>query len=204
MKKERPILFSGPMVQALLDGRKTQTRRMVKPQPLEMSWFEHQQGFCARVREGTGDAEHPAYVMAPCPYGMPGDRLWVRETHYVERQDFVLYRATDDPAPVSKWTPSIHMPRWASRITLEITEIRVQRLQEISEDDAVAEGIERVGGAASCNPWKNYRVGEPGEMAIHCSCPSRSYMTLWNSINGAGSWAANPWVWCVSFKEVKG
>jgi hypothetical protein len=95
------------------------------------------------------------------------------------------------------------MPRWASRITLEIIGIRVERLNDCSEQDAIAEGIERVGGFASVSPWRNYRKGEEGEMLLHCSAPTRSYMTLWESINGAGSWAANPWVWVVEFKVVK-
>lgn len=223
--KERPILFSGPMVQAILDGRKTQTRRMLKKQPGKFVHIEYDEikgwQYWWDVACGMSDVRQE-YAPLKCPYGAPGDRLWVREAHCIGISGLpngmgivpikseaikpgmkVVYKQGanygDDPPP---WRPSIHMPRWASRITLEITEIRVQRLQDISEEDAIAEGIERVGGAASCNPWKNYRLGKPGEMAMHCSCPTRSYMTLWESINGAGSWDANPWVWCVSFKRV--
>lgn len=95
------------------------------------------------------------------------------------------------------------MPRWASRITLEIVDVRVERLNDITGDDAESEGIERVGGTYSCSPWKNYRKGEKGEMDMHCSARERSYMTLWESINGPGSWNLNPWVWVIEFKMVK-
>lgn len=228
--KERPILFSGPMVSAILDGRKTQTRRIMKPAPVWDGQRKEHLWSCNAVRSMVSvekELSEPdgweGFAGSVCPYGAPGDRLWVREAHCIGISGLpngmgivpikseaikpgmkVVYKQGanygDDPPP---WRPSIHMPRWASRLTLEITEIRVQRLQEISEQDAIAEGIERVGGAASCNPWKNYRLGKPGEMAMHCSCPTRSYMTLWESINGPGSWAANPWVWCVSFKRVQ-
>jgi hypothetical protein len=95
------------------------------------------------------------------------------------------------------------MPRWASRIQLEITNVRVERLNDISEQDAKAEGIEVVGGPTSCCPYRNYRIGKVGEMSLHCSAPSRSFMTLWESINGAGSWNENPWVWVVEFKKIE-
>lgn len=198
--KERPILFSGQMVRAILEGRKTMTRRVVK--------LRHG----ADVVVTNGQVWKPARVdyagYVDCPYGQPGDRLWVRETWAKTdgRHEIVpiAYRATNDSMALlnDKWKPSIHMPRWASRITLEITGIRVERLQEISYDDAIAEGIERIGGEFSCSPWKNYRKGQPGEMDCHCSYPPRSYQTLWESINGPGSWGANPWVWVIEFKRV--
>jgi hypothetical protein len=173
-------------------------------------------------------------LLAGCPYGIPGDRLYVKETHYRwgrwvkngltktgrQRWRFRVsgtapglrgVRYLDDKiSPARKRTelgwhkrPSIFMPRFASRILLEITNVRVERLQEISEDNAKAEGIERIGGEYSCCPWRNYRIGKRDEMGMHCSAPSRSFMTLWESINGPGSWEANPLVRVVEFKRVK-
>lgn len=199
--KERPILFSGPMVRAILDGRKTQTRRVVKD-----------------------SAKHNVYLLGDnacgvlwdhCPYGQPGDRLWVRETwahisrceHYNHLHDSTewLYKA-DGSSCVSKWTPSIHMPRFASRILLEVTAVRVERLQEISRDDAIQEGIEHLHrdvDVPTLNPWRNYLQGQPGEMIQHCSCPRRSFQTLWDLINAKRApWDSNPWVWVVEFKRI--
>lgn len=126
----------------------------------------------------------------------------------------VIYRASysGDLTPISDgiggpWKPSIHMPRLASRITLEVTGVRVERLNDISEDDAKAEGIERVGGQTSCNPWRNYLKGKPGEMTLDCSSAVRSFQTLWSTIHaadGQNGWAANPWVWVVGFRRVNG
>ena len=161
---ERPILFSAPMVRAILDGNKTQTRRVVKLKPDYMETF----------------LRLPNKV-ACCPYGQPGGRLWVRETFEdceSALHSCVLYRA-DGGTPGTKWTPSIHMPRWASRITLEITGVRVERLQDISEEDAISEGT-----PFPCGGW----VG--------------GYQKLWESIHGPGSWDLNPWVWVVEFKRV--
>lgn len=185
--KERPILFSGPMVRALLDGRKTQTRRVVK----------------------TDLSRLPL----KCPYGWPGDRLWVRErwgiNHYrycgtipkvrpVDLADSLLayYATEDDPEILHEmpWRPSIHMPRWASRILLEVTNVRVERLNAISEADAIAEGITRDGEDQ----------GWDSEAEWVCSTPYGAYRELWESINGPGSWDANPWVWVVEFKRVTG
>lgn len=220
--KERPILFSAPMVRAILDGSKTQTRRAFSEKLKfkldcaarigEVSFFVDEQ------RLGKNDL---GYVLDFCPYGQAGDRLWVRETHYEKgewrRQDWpdaddfywaghgeYLYAATDEkPKNGYRTWPSIHMKRKASRILLEIVSVRVERLNDISEEDAQAEGIELVGGAASVSPWRNYRKGEPGEMNLHCSTPQRSFMTLWESINGDGSWQTNPWVWVIEFKRVE-
>ena len=161
---ERPILFSAPMVRAILDRTKTQTRRVVKLKPDYMETF----------------LRLPNKV-ACCPYGQPGGRLWVRETFEdceSALHSCVLYRA-DGGTPGTKWTPSIHMPRWASRITLEITGVRVERLQDISEEDAISEGT-----PFPCGGW----VG--------------GYQKLWESIHGPGSWDLNPWVWVVEFKRV--
>lgn len=196
---ERPIIFSAPMVTAILQGRKTQTRRVVKPQP-----------------EPVGDGGFMLPLRPACPYGWKGDRLWVRETfrRYDRAEcacyDYcqcpphgtVLFRA-DDAWDEAKWSPSIHMPRVASRITLEITGVRIEQLHDISEQDAIAEGIERVGGEYSCSPWKNYLKGVLTEMNMHCSAPSRSFQTLWESIHGPGTWQENPWVWVIEFERVQ-
>jgi hypothetical protein len=241
--KERPILFSGEMVRALMAGRKTQTRRVVKPQPpIGHAWS----GWCvtsthradegkATWAAGTGPFLRDVHRVA-CPYGKPGDRLVVRETFYaygrwetrfdrrkgrdawhfvdmtIESGKQYRYAADsgDNGTPergkggVVRWwkRPAIFMPRTASRLTLEITGVRVERLQDISEADAQAEGIERVGGEFSCSPWRNYRIGKPGEMSCHCSAKARSYMTLWESINGPSSWDANPFVWVMEFRRI--
>jgi uncharacterized protein YhfF len=175
MTKERPILFSAPMVRAILSGRKTQTRRRVKPQ----------HGFSPSMRT----AEYCAQIS---PYGAPGDRLWVRETflHVADfhGKDVTWYRADDDTFP-GQWKPSIFMPRAASRITLEVTGVRVERLNEMPPEDARSEGcgsaeIPWMSGPLASDPWRN------------------TYAQLWESINGAGSWAANPWVWVIEFKRV--
>lgn len=191
--KERPILFSAPMVRALLAGTKTQTRRVVKGvQP----WGSR-----------NGRPEWAIVGTEPrCPYGQPGDRLWVRETwqavngddrarhivtHPRPNRGWIEYAATprlDEPA--YKWRPSIHMPRWASRITLEVTEVRAERLQDISEADALAEGV-------------NVHPDHHGKPRTSIYSPVQAYADLWDQINGAGSWDTNPWVWAVSFKVVK-
>lgn len=218
--KERPILFSAPMVLAILDGTKTQTRRRVKDVSADCELLiDAGDGFWQQCYRDDAGAIHSKSWLTKCPYGMQGDRLWVRETFAIATgptdgsplaadNTAVIYRASWDvevpDTPLDgAWQPSIHMPRWASRITLEITGVRAERLNSISEEDAEAEGIERVGGTFSCSPWRNYRKGEPGEMDLHCSARSRSYMALWESINGPGSWEVNPWVWVISFKRTK-
>jgi hypothetical protein len=201
MVKDRPILFSTPMVRALLDGRKSQTRRMVKPQPdssLELKgmifdWQEKAQAeFETPVGYHTGLMYHPL-----CPYGKVGDLLWVKETHgTVGFPERAIYRANpaDDyqwgagkPSQGGfRWKPSIFMPRRASRLTLEITDIQVERLQEISEWDARLEGTEL--------PQHHEAYSSP-----HCI----SFARLWQEINGYDSWRANPWVWVLSFRVHK-
>jgi len=187
---ERPILFTPENAQKCHEGTKTQTRRIIKPQPISISWFEHQNGWCARVREDTGSAESPAYVMVPCPYGIVGDRMWVRET-WAKRGEMqsAIFKAEEKRAIGAygcvKWKPSIHMPKWACRTWLEITEIRVQRLQEISEDDCYAEGLQR------------------GMVDDRSDAMQSWYRELWESINGPGSWATNPWVWAITFRKVQ-
>lgn len=221
--RARPILFSAPMVRAILEGRKSQTRHL-----------------CKGARDLSCAADWP---LDTCPYGIPGDRLWVRETweqvHPLQIEEGrysqkgyagipgpppvnyrAIYRADGEYPPIyslggepwpyrslepfernglqafvdhPRWTPSVHMPRWASRITLEITDVRVERLQDISEADALAEGIVHFGdgGFVSDNDGRHYGAD-----------PIESYAALWESINGADSWAANPWVWVIEFRRV--
>jgi hypothetical protein len=186
--KERPILFSGPMVRAILDGSKTQTRRMVKDaQPAGIGRCHWSNTGWAHLRLSGGCSCQPVH----CPHGTPGDRLWVRETWAHERDGTgcpddtgVLYRATDpgwdDEGTGLRWRPSIFMPRIASRILLEITDVRVQRLQEISDEDARAEGYDR----------------------SH-AFPREWFALLWERIHGPGSWHANPWVWAITFRRLE-
>lgn len=205
--KERPILFSAPMVIALRAGRKTQTRRIVKSQPPPDSpglvfsepyseiygvptWFV-----------GWGNA-----VQVSCPHGMPGDRLWVKETfaEKPQRPGTYAYRATDARprdyrGRAMKWKPSIFMPRVASRIALELAAVRVERLHDISEADAQAEGVRPFFETYDC-------IGRdqvlPGGTRCSESPYRASYEMLWEEINGDGSWLANPWVWVETFARV--
>jgi hypothetical protein len=185
---ERPILFSGEMVRALLEGRKTQTRRIIKPQP-DIADPELEKVLPAAWEDG--------FIDVKCPYGIIGDRLWVRETFCAESQQTIHYRADGwEYDGGGGWKPSIHMPRWASRIDLEVTAVRVERLQDISEADAVAEGIEsfmQYGQQAYADYLKRR----------HCVYDSRfSFKSLWESINGFDSWQVNPWVWVIEFRRV--
>ncbi len=189
------------MVRAILDGRQTQTRRIVKPQPSE------------HVTGGTYNWNGPLpfmnmpidCILDACPYGLPGDRLWVRETWTPVLQNAALvFRADGHSEESLKWKPSIHMPRRLSRITLEITAVRVERLQDITEEDAIAEGIERQGGGFVDYTVKSRSSNQPTAKA--------SYSTLWDSINAkstaaairgdAHPWESNPWVWVVEFKRL--
>jgi hypothetical protein len=204
--KERPILFNGAMVSALLAGTKTQTRRVVKPQPVQS---EHGFDWPAHITKGPlykwrDQMEFVDALSERCPYGQHGDLLWVRESGWErpERTPKMMregadtwprfaYAADDwndqDRADFKAWgfkpRPSIHMPRWASRITLEIVSVRVERLQDINRGAAMAEGC----------PFPNMAKGRD---------PREWYFQLWESINGPGSWASNPWVWVVEFKRV--
>lgn len=204
--RERGIIFSTPMVKAILEGRKTQTRRIVKPQPLG--------GDAAFVIDGFSFGR-----MAPdvdefrrCPYGKVGDRLWVRENYWLVdmpgmgdwpcllyEDEFENYsndalrpwlpiRMWESDRPITSKTfghkPSIHMPRWASRITLEIVSVRVERLREITPADIIAEGCpeEHNGSEILMESW---------------------YADLWNSLHGDGAWELNPWVWVIEFKSLE-
>lgn len=225
--KERPILFNAAMVRAVLAGTKTQTRRVVKPVGAHHLFQFRGTTAAAGADEPTGEwgwCGSPGSVTRHihCPYGKPGDRLWVRETwQYAgfteDGYPFVRYQADgarrlhdrspsdewserwsdiwaglsdqsnydiDGTASDRRWRPSIHMPRWASRITLEVTGVRVERLQDISEADALAEGVDSL------------------PLDTRLATPRLDFSALWESINGSGSWDANPWVWVVEFRRI--
>lgn len=192
---ERPILFNDEMVRAILEGRKTQTRRPINPQP-ECDRFFH------LVEHPNGLWWDENICIGSCPYGKNGGQIWVRETHQIDNPHTdrrVCYRATESNRKVlaHKWRPSIHLPRWASRILLEITDIRVERVQDISEQDSIAEGVERING----DYFRNYF----GENYAACSCAMKSFQTLWHSIyeKYGFAWFKNPWVWVIEFKVLE-
>lgn len=204
--RERPILFNADMVRAVLDGRKTQTRRIMREQPEVIPKEDElgKPGFWIPFNAGKTMVRNDDMHIA-CPFGLKGDRLWVRETFRVHSRATdvatLVYKASEQqswtqqthrvpiekcnkPAVVDKWTPSIHMPRWASRITLEITGVRVERLQSITEEDAKAEGVKTECSVIGDRHFLGFR-------------------SLWKSIYGDDSWQANPWVWVVEFKRVE-
>ncbi|HHS4281815.1 TPA: hypothetical protein ACTLIL_005575 [Klebsiella pneumoniae] len=199
---ERGMIFNAEMVRALLDGRKTQTRRPIK-------WKQTRFTEIGEREDGSKwpwseDAEHACDFWHPCPFGAVGDRIWVREAFRVHSRATdvatLVYKASErnswteqtrrvpvavcnKPATPEKWTPSLHMPRWASRILLEITGVRVELLRSMSQDDARAEGVIAASG--------------PMEAGL-------AFRELWDSIYGEESWKANPWVWVIEFKRVEG
>lgn len=248
--KERPILFSGPMVRAVLDGRKSQTRRVVTDRHLTRLGLEIHDGIAFTLEGGQWNGMFESGSPPWCPYGIPGDRLWVRETWRFADEDVVGFRADDSHGEQSErvrvlaerywhrpsgfaplhWLPSIYMPRWASRITLQVEAVRVERLQDITGQDAKAEGCEPDWESfenATCDKegwdepeefdeecevegdWVNYgrRLVETHEHeeweADRTNYALRlAFRNLWESINGPGSWERNCWVWVVSFSVV--
>ncbi|HBT1760751.1 hypothetical protein [Klebsiella pneumoniae] len=212
--KERGMIFNGEMVRAILDGRKTQTRRPIK-------WKQTRFTEIGEREDGSKwpwseDAEHACDFWHPCPFGAVGDRIWVREK-WNKYGGLLTYRADHDwiddmrkeTVCTAKWVPSIHMPRWASRILLEITDVRVERLNAISPEDAESEGLE-------CTNFTGFG-DEPGlpsypEPDVYFDplkkqwkeYPPEAFAGLWESIYGEGSWQANPWVWVIEFKRVEG
>ncbi|HAV2259367.1 hypothetical protein [Raoultella ornithinolytica] len=213
---ERGMIFNGEMVRAILDGRKTQTRRIMAPQPaddIERSAFPNPDaiGWKSSLKHKYGSTT--AHF---CPFGAIGDRIWVRETFRVHSRATdvatLVYKASErnswteqthrvpvavcnKPATPEKWTPSLHMPRWASRILLEITDVRVERINSISQEDAQAEGLELTG-------WRpTYSDPDSGGEVM---TPYDNFAELWSSIYGDESWQANPWVWVIEFKRVEG
>lgn len=224
--KERPIIFSGPMVRAILEGHKTQTRRILKPQPTDIPAPFHP--------EPRGDHwvwiardDFPGYSFATgdfrCPFGIAGDKLWVREAHHFPksfdhitasriekasvdagykkawcptqfavgeiRKNWDPYFSSPEPTEPGKLRSPIHMPRWASRITLEITGLRVQQVQDISEEDALEEGA--------------LESGMPYVGAMTCDQSRIAFSLLWDSIHGHGAWESNDWVFALSFRRVQ-
>lgn len=251
---ERGMIFNGEMVRAILDGRKTQTRRVMKPQPDACPaprgghwWPSNVFKTMLHVEEEmqNGKGGWGGLVGDACPFGDVGDRIWVRETfscignedgHPVDadgnlcsREDAQrIYRASaiqkpgnygiwtsaDDFDFEGAWTPSIHMPRWASRILLEITGVRVERLNSISDADCIAEGIIPVPKDREDDHqfWRDYRLSGDGTFCVHS--PRESFESLWKSVRGKSfdqeedtgpsSWQANPWVWVIEFKRIEG
>lgn len=214
--KEHPILFSTPMIQAIQEGRKSQTRRIIKPQPeiykadgKQMLRYTSKKSFIQMDMESINEPfvgiEHPAYKVV--------DTLWVRETFAeflgIEPRIEYVYRADktfDTPAKEhlvgNKWKPSIFMPEAACRIFLEITNIRVERLQDISEEDAIAEGVLLYHRGTQ---YLNYldEKAHLTQFIYNCYTAKESYKTLWQLINGRESYFNNPWVWCITFKKIK-
>ena len=236
------------MVRAILDGRKTQTRRVVKPQPEHAQLYQWKgrtlydgeaRRWCWKNHVTLDSWAEPTKALSHlCPYGLPGDRLWVRETwanhadEPCEEGSKIFYLADGDDRRgnphINRWRPSIHMPHWASRITLEITGVRVERLNEISEMDAIAEGIGRQAGDGT-GPGPGYKwngIGyhgagftEHGEPTFHvpddmglCKCnvgwktPAQcAFRELWNCIHGPDAWwwSSNPWVWVIEFRRIE-
>ncbi|QFZ68292.1 ASCH domain-containing protein [Klebsiella quasipneumoniae] len=220
--KERGVIFNGEMVRAILHGRKTQTRRIVKGTDGAVKFCKEWDINGEEIFVVLGEKDHtgmnPVLGALSCPFGAVGDRIWVREAFRVhslatdvatlaykasernswtEQTHRVPVAVCNKPATPEKWTPSLHMPRWASRILLEITDVRVERLNAISEEDARAEGIID-GGCLNC--------GEPEP----CGCANPepdatdAFAYLWQSIYGQESWNAAPWVWVIEFKRVEG
>ena len=219
---ERPILFSGPMVRAILDGRKTQTRRLLRlPPPADTvkvvrspssgRWFSESAPWTLGDMFPGADRPEQKVIWrgahgVRCPYGQPGDRLWVRET-WGRSTDLVrvyVYAADQHVSRFDilgeRWTPSIHMPRAASRLSLEVTSVRVERLQNISEEDALAEGIREDG-----EPWASeYGWGVADRRVWAANTARQRFEYAWDRINGdRATWDSNPWVWCVGFKRVE-
>ncbi|HHX5675160.1 TPA: hypothetical protein ACVFEZ_005098 [Klebsiella pneumoniae] len=214
---ERGMIFNAEMVRALLSGRKTQTRRIIKPQPEATLSGSLSGKWLSRPLNGLLLPKIED-IAIHCPFGSVGDRIWVREAFRVHSRATdvatLVYKASErnswteqtrrvpvavcnKPATPEKWTPSLHMPHWASRILLEITNVRVERLNAISEEDARAEGIID-GGCLNC--------GEPEP----CGCANPepdatdAFAYLWQSVYGQESWNANPWVWVISFERIEG
>ncbi len=239
--KERGMIFNAEMVRAILDGRKTQTRRIVKGADGAVKFCQEWDINGEEIFVVLGEKDHtgmnPVLGAISCPFGAVGDRIWVRETWAIlgnedgccidweeklckadERSAARIYRASCEQRPGNyglwsipddaewkphtkdyqyegAWRPSIHMPRWASRILLEITDVRVERLNAISQEDAQAEGMELTG-------WRpTYSDPDSGGEVM---TPYDNFAELWSSIYGDESWKANPWVWVISFKRVEG
>ncbi|MCY1789180.1 hypothetical protein [Klebsiella pneumoniae] len=241
--KERGMIFNAEMVRALLDGRKTQTRRIVKGTDGAVKfckeWDINGEEIFVVLGEKDRTGMNPVLGAISCPFGAVGDRIWVRETFQgplfdydlmdsyckdptpFEKPEFCVYKADGVPAPEFYdaddelhccWRPSIHMPRWASRIQLEITDVRVERLNAISEEDAQSEGVHTEvwdqtvvarNYAARDEFFQFWSEDMPHYVEMNQLYRS-SFRSLWESIYGAENWQANPWVWVIEFKRVEG
>lgn len=203
--KITPMLFNDEMVRAIVDGRKTQTRRLVKAKHLP---------FIENLLDGLLDGK---WNQRPLPYGKQGDLIYVRETFGEwpaadsdRREDSIIYRATDDDweCRMFNWRPSIHMPRWASRLTLKIKSIRIERLQDISEEDAKAEGVSPncvLKDHSECGDHHGEYIRYANPMDWDCGpaySATESFQTLWEAINGLGSWNENPWLWVIEYEPI--
>lgn len=200
---ERGMIFNGEMVRAILDGRKTETRR-----PVKFPLIDKNMGCELAGNELAGELAAGNHWNSP--FGKPGEHIWVRETWAeagASAPELLLYRANYPehvpphyenvpPADEVRWTPSIHMPRWASRITLEITCVRVERLKSISDEEARSEGVVQLREGF----WKHYQP----DWTQHQLSARGSFATLWDSIYGFGEWDRNPWVWVIKFKRIEG
>ena len=208
--REHPLLMKGPLVRATLEGRKTQTRRPIKMRPHGVEPYAP--GYADGALWNYSFTE----VIARCPLGRAGDRLWVRETfrvdHNLSRDGHpqVVYLAggfsvartapagtRGYPDPQDKWTPSIHMPRWACRLVLPLVSVRVERVQDITEEDAEAEGVERISAGPGWECWMGYGLSSS------CKTARDSFRSLWILIYGQESWDANPWVWVAEWNHIE-
>jgi hypothetical protein len=229
--RERPILFSDPMVRAILAGTKTQTRRVVKREHAPSPGYSWAECLCREIDPSDTPCVVCEARFGASPYGAPGDRLWVREAWRPEElsigTDGIRFRADDAFVPIentpdaairwleayaggrhaTRWRPSIHMPRWASRLTLEVKSVRVERLQDITAEDARAEGARRFEGLApsftgSREPgWSMLDPKSHGELL---GSTRMAFANYWNRLAGdADAWDANPWVWVVGFERVE-
>lgn len=235
--KERGMIFNGEMVRALLDGRKTQTRRIVKGTDSAVKFCKEWNINGEEVFVVLGEKDHtgmnPVLGAISCPFGAVGNRIWVREAFRVHSRATdvatLVYKASErnswteqthrvpvavcnKPATPEKWTPSLHMPRWASRILLEITDVRVERLNAISEEDAQREGVHTEvwdqtvvarNYAARDEFFQFWSEDMPHYVEMNQLYRS-SFRSLWESIYGSENWLANPWVWVIEFKRVEG
>ena len=231
--KERGMIFNAEMVRAILDGRKTQTRRPMKVQPVLSGGLYEVYGAGWSVGMTSVPAVPGHSLAANCPFGCVGDRIWVRETYRVHSKASdlatLVYKASEQNSwaeqthrvPLSvctkqvspdKWTPAIHMPRWASRILLEITDVRLERLQDISEEGAQHEGLYTEvwdqtvvarNYAASDEFFQFWSDDMPHFVEMNELYRS-SFRSLWESLYGEDGWQANPWVWVIEFKRIEG
>lgn len=223
--KERPIIFNSAEVRAILDGRKTMMRRVIKPQPFEIPYLDRHENIESACFWRYGEEREDWPTPKDCPFGQPGDRLWVRETwrasnpvagwvdcqykagmnrlvylkgkEYKQAERFGMHRSIQD-----KWTSPVLMPRWASRIMLEIINVHVERLQDISEEDALGEGIRRIPHGMDGDYFHFSRTeADPQNWCF----PDDAFRELWDKLYTKRSygWDTNPWVWVIGFKQVE-